>query len=69
VSWAKKTLQGIRQIILIEHRMDNPSTQVKTLANTCKDLNRRLIPMEAKFELIERMATHSRRRLPAKSGQ
>jgi hypothetical protein len=69
VSWAKEALEGIRKIVLIEHRMDDLSTQVKTLADTCKDLDRRLIRIEAKFELIERMAGRSRRRLPAKSGQ
>jgi len=69
VSWAKEALQGIRKIVLIEHRMDDLSTQVKALADTCKDLDRRLIRMEAKFELLERMARASRRSLPAKSGQ
>jgi hypothetical protein len=40
---------------------------VKELAQTCKALDSRLIRLEAKFELLERMATPGRRSLPGKS--
>jgi hypothetical protein len=37
------------------------------MADLCKDLDRRLIRIEAKFELLERMATQARRSLLEKS--
>jgi len=47
--------------------MDTLTEQVKQIALNCQDLDRRLVRMEAKFELLERMATPpSRRSLPEK---
>ena len=67
MSWAREALAAIRQIILIEHRMDSLTEQVKQIALTCHDLDRRLGRVEAKFELLERMATPAARRsLPDK---
>jgi hypothetical protein len=66
VSWASEALAGIRKIVLVEHRMDVLSEQVKSIADTCKELDRRLIRMEAKFELLERMAAPRRRALRQK---
>jgi hypothetical protein len=52
----------------MEHRMETLTEQVKQIAVSCQDLDRRLVRMEAKFELLERMATPtSRRSLPEKS--
>jgi ubiquinone biosynthesis protein UbiJ len=68
VSWAAEVLAGIRKIVLIEHRMDTLTEQVKQIALACQDLDRRLLRMEAKFELLERMAAPATRRsLPEKS--
>jgi hypothetical protein len=51
--------------VLIEERMETLSSKVKSLAETCTDLDRRLVRIEAKFELLERMAApRTRRRLP-----
>jgi len=66
VSWPRDAFEALRQIVLIEHRMDSLTDTVKDLALTCKDLDRRLVRLEAKFELLERMATPSRRALPEK---
>jgi len=52
---------------LLEDRMEGLSTQVDGLATTFSELDRRLIRLEAKFELLERMASPSRRALPEKS--
>jgi hypothetical protein len=67
VSWAREALTAIRQIILIEHRMDTLTERVKPIAVTCHDLVAVLGRTEAKFELLERMATPSRRSVPDKS--
>jgi hypothetical protein len=68
VSWGTEVLAGIRKIVLIEHRMNTLTEQVKQIALACQDLDRRFVRIEAKFELLERMATPtSRRSLPEKS--
>ena len=67
MSWPRDAFEALRQIILIEHRVDGLTDTVKQLALTCQDLDRRLIRLEAKFELLERMAAPSRRSLPEKA--
>jgi hypothetical protein len=65
VSWPRDAFAALRQIVLIDNRINSLSDQVKELAAACQDLDRRLIRLEAKFELLERMA--ARRALPEKS--
>ena len=67
MSWARDAVAAIRKIVLIEERMETLTAQVKNLAESYTDLDRRLVRIEAKFELIERMGAGSRRALPAKS--
>jgi hypothetical protein len=67
MSWATDAYAAIRKIVLLEDRMENLTTQVSNLATAFADLDRRLIRLEAKFELLERMASPSRRALPEKS--
>lgn len=67
MSWARDAVSAIRKIVLIEERMESLTTQVKHLAEGYTDLDRRLVRMEAKFDLIEKMAAPGRRALPAKS--
>jgi predicted nucleic acid-binding Zn-ribbon protein len=67
MSWANDAYAAIRKIVLIEDRMETLTKQVKELAESCKDLDRRLIRMEAKFELIDRIGTSKRRALPHKT--
>jgi hypothetical protein len=66
VSWASEALGAIRKIVLIEDRMEWLSGQVNELAEACRDTDRRLVRLEAKFELIERVATTRRSRLREK---
>lgn len=66
MSWASEAVGAIRKIVLIEDRMERMANQVDQLAETCQDLDRRLLRVEAKFELIERVAT-TRRSLRGKS--
>jgi hypothetical protein len=52
---------------LIEDRITSLSKQAEELMEVCKDLDRRLVRLEAKFELLERMAAPARRWLPEKT--
>lgn len=67
MSWPRDAFEALRQIVLIEHRMNELTERVGELARTCQDLDRRLVRLEAKFELLERLAAPSRRGLPEKS--
>jgi hypothetical protein len=67
MNWAASAYAAIRKIVLLEDRMETLTTQVNGLATTFSELDRRLIRLEAKFELLERMAAPSRRALPEKS--
>ena len=66
MSWARDTLEALKRIILLEGRIRSLTEESQRLTDKCQDLDRRLIRMEAKFELLERMATPSRRALPEK---
>lgn len=68
MSWPREAFEALRQIVLIDERINNLTNSVKELAQTCKDLDARLIRLEAKFDLIERVAGRSRR-LSEKSGK
>jgi hypothetical protein len=68
VSWASEAVGAIRKIVLIEDRMERVANQVNQLAETCQNLDRRLVRLEAKFELLEKVATTRRRSLREKSG-
>lgn len=67
MTWARDAVSAIRKIVLIEDRMEALTAQVKHLADGYTDLDRRLVRMEAKFDLIEKMAAPGRRALPPKS--
>jgi len=67
VSWPRDAFEALRQIVLIEHRVNSLTDSVKELANTCQEMDRRLVRLEAKFELLEHMGAPSRRSLPGKS--
>ena len=67
MSWPRDAFEALRQIVLIENRINTMTDTVKELALTCQKMDHRLIRLEAKFELLERMASPSRRALPEKS--
>jgi hypothetical protein len=67
VSWARDAVSAIRKIVLIEDRMEALTMQVKHLADGYTDLDRRMVRLEAKFDLIEKMAALGRRALLARS--
>jgi hypothetical protein len=64
MSWATDAYAAIRKIVLLEDRMEALATRVDGLATSFGELDRRLIRLEAKFELLERMASRPRRALP-----
>lgn len=64
MSWAGEVYAAIRKIVLLEDRVENLTAQVKALADSYAELGRRLIRLEAKFELIEHVGGAARRALP-----
>ncbi len=67
MSWARDAVEAIRKIVLIEDRVEALTVQVKHLADGYLDLDRRLVRLEAKFDLIEKMAAAGQRALPVTS--
>jgi hypothetical protein len=67
MSWPRDAFEALRQIVLIENRINTMTDTVKELAVACQEMDRRLVRLEAKFELLERMAAPSRRVLPETS--
>lgn len=67
MSWPRDAFEALRQIVLIENRINTMTDTVKELALAWQEMDRRLVRLEAKFELLERMAAPSRRVLPEKS--
>ena len=69
MTWAGEALAAIRKIILIEERVGALSEQVKRLADSYLELDRRLLRIEAKFELIEHIYGRRHKALPARATQ
>ena len=67
MTWAGEALAAIRKIVLIEERIGSLSEQVKVLADSYVELDRRLLKMEAKFELLESLSGRQRKALPTTS--
>jgi len=65
VTWAGEALAAIRKIMLIEERIGGLSERVKVLTDSYVELDRRLLKMEAKFELLETLSGRQRQALPA----
>ena len=67
MSWATDAIGAIRKIVLLEDRVERLASQVDSLAEVCKDMDRRLVRLEAKFELLEKAALSRPRQLRDKS--
>lgn len=67
MSWAGEAVAAIRKMVLIEDRVERLTDQVKQITESCQELDRRLIRLKAKFEVIERVAATRRRRIRRKS--
>jgi hypothetical protein len=57
MSWTIDIMAAVKRIFLIEERISSLSAESKSLMDVCRELDRRLLRIEAKFELIERLAT------------
>lgn len=70
MSWAINAFAAFKRIVLLEERISNFSCESKALMESCKDLDRRLVRLEAKFELMEHLSLRAGRakprRLPAR---
>jgi hypothetical protein len=64
VGRARDAVAALRKLILIEDRLVQLSDRVKQLAELYGDLDRRVVRLEAKFELIERLGGACTRSLP-----
>jgi hypothetical protein len=67
VTWAGEALAALRKIVLIEERIGSLTEHVKALADSYVELDRRLLKMEAKFELLETLSGRQRKALPSAS--
>ena len=67
MSWATEAVSAIRKMVLIEDRIERLATQTDKLATKCQELDVRLVKLEAKFELLERVAAAGPRRLPRRA--
>jgi acyl carrier protein phosphodiesterase len=69
VTWAGEAIAAIRKMVLIEDRMNGLSDQVKRLAASYEDLDRRLHRLEAKFEFIEHVGAARERVRPVRAAK
>ncbi len=67
MTWAGEALAALRKIVLIEERIGSLTEHVKVLADSYVELDRRLLKMEAKFELLETLSGRQRKALPSAS--
>lgn len=69
MSWARDALMAVKRMLL-EARIISLTEQSRQLMDASTDMDRRLVRLEAKFQLLERMAASSpRRTLAEKSGK
>jgi hypothetical protein len=69
VSWAFEALAALKRVMLLEERITNLTAESKRLLDVCTELDRRLIRLETKFELIEHVSSVRGRALPSSSGK
>ena len=67
MTWAGEALAALRKIVLMEERIGSLTEHVKALADSYVELDRRLLKMEAKFELLETLSGRQRKALPSAS--
>jgi SMC interacting uncharacterized protein involved in chromosome segregation len=65
MSWAGEALAALRKIITLEERVATLTEDIHELTRMVRDLDHRVVKMETKFEVYERLSERSRsRRLP-----
>lgn len=69
MSWAGEAVAAIRKIVLIEDRVAQLADRVDRLASSYAELDRRMLKIEAKFELMERLAASAPRAVRSRRTQ
>jgi len=65
MSWASDAIAALRKILVLEERMVTLSDDLKEIAKLTKDLDRRLIKLETKWEVYEKLSQKvPKRQLP-----
>ena len=62
MSWAGEALAALRKIITLEERVATLAEDIHELTRIVRDLDHRLVKMETKFEVYERLSERSRPR-------
>lgn len=66
MSWAGEALAALRKIITLEERVATLTDDIHELTRIVRDLDHRLVKLETKWEVYERLSEKAgRRRLPA----
>lgn len=68
MTWGGEAIAAIRKIVLLDERVTGLADRVGQLADSYAKLDRRLLRIDAKFELIERLAS-ARPALPIRSAK
>jgi SMC interacting uncharacterized protein involved in chromosome segregation len=65
MSWAGEALAALRKIITLEERVSTLTGDIHELTKIVRDLDHRLVKLETKLEVYERLSEKPRpRRLP-----
>jgi SMC interacting uncharacterized protein involved in chromosome segregation len=66
MTWAGEALAALRKIITLEERVATFTDDIHDLTRIVRDLDHRLVKLETKLEVYERVSEKSRsRRLPS----
>ncbi len=64
----KEAVEALKKVILIEERLQSLAGKTEKLAVQVEDMDRRLIAVEAKFDLLTRMAASRAGHPPESTG-
>ena len=65
MSWTGEALAALRKLITLEERVATLTDDIRELTRMVRDLDHRLVKMETKIEVYERLSEKPRpRRLP-----
>ena len=62
MSWASEAIAALRKILILEERMVTLSEDLKHMAKLANELDRRLIKLETKWEVYEKLSQKEHKR-------
>lgn len=62
MSWASDAIAALRKIIVLEERVATVSGDLKDMAQLTKELERRLVKLETKLEIYEKLSEKNPKR-------